>query len=132
NTIAHQYFKLAPAGDGIVFSIVHLKGGATPLETPWTKTKFDALDTLIEGLLETATRLRGALTDGTFVLQQHAPNWINWFGQADIPLPMRHTISPALHDHLSHTPQSHPDSSPHPTNPQTTERMPEEPPEKEK
>jgi hypothetical protein len=37
NTLAHQYFKPAPAGDGVVFSIVHVKGGAAPLETPWTK-----------------------------------------------------------------------------------------------
>ncbi len=131
NTIAHQYFKLAQAGDGIIFSIVHIKGGAAPLETPWTKTKFDQLDNLLNGMLATASCLRGALTDGTFVLQQHDLNWINVFGQADVPLPIRHIMSPALHDSLSRQTQSHPDSSPHPTNPQATEKNHEEPPGKE-
>ena len=46
NTLAHQYFKPAAAGDGVIFSIVHIKGGAAPLETPWTKKDFDDLDTL--------------------------------------------------------------------------------------
>jgi hypothetical protein len=131
NTIAHQYFKLAPAGDGIIFSIVHMNGGAAPLETPWTKTKFDELDNLLEGMLATATRLRVALTDGTFMLQRRDLSWLHWFGgQADTPLPMRHTMSPALHDSLSRPTQSPPDSGLHLTSPKATEKTPEEPPEK--
>jgi hypothetical protein len=131
NTIAHQYFKLAPAGDGIIFSIVHVKGGTAPLETPWTKTKFDDLDNLLDGLMATATRLRIALIGGTFVLRRHDLNWLDVFGQAYTPLPMQHMISPALHDSLSHQTQSPPDSSPHPTSPQATGKTPEEPREEE-
>src|SRR5437764_14681223 len=41
NTLAHQYFKPAPNGDGIVFAMVHVKGGAAPQETPWTKADFE-------------------------------------------------------------------------------------------
>ena len=104
NTIAHQYFKLAAAGDGIIFSVVHVNGGAAPIEMPWTKTKFDDLDNLLEGLMATATRLRGALTDGTFVLRRHDLNWLDVFGQAY--------------------------TNPHPTSPQATGKTPEEPPEK--
>jgi hypothetical protein len=112
NTLSHQYFKTAPNGDGVVFLIVHTKGGAAPLETPWTKTDFDEKGKIADNLMATAVRLKSALTDGTFVLQRHNPNWINWFGQADIPLPMQHTMSPALHDHLSRPTQSPLDSDP--------------------
>jgi hypothetical protein len=129
NTLAHQYFKPAPAGDGVIFSIVKIKGGAAPLETPWTKQEFDDLDNLLEVMLATATRLRVALTDGTFVLQRRDLNWLNWFGQADSPLPMRSTMSPALLDYLSPPPQSPPDS--HPANPGKIAQTPESPQEKE-
>jgi hypothetical protein len=83
-------------------------------------------------VLATATRLRSALTGGTFVLRQRdLINWINGFGQADIPLPMRPITSPALHDSLSRPTESPPGSSHHPTSQQATEKTPEEPPEKE-
>jgi hypothetical protein len=136
NTIAHQYFKLAPDDDGIIFSIVPRKGGPAPLETPWTKTKFDELDNLLEGLLVTAMRLRGALTNETFVLQRHDPehrnlNWLEVFGQAYTPPPMQHIMSPALHDSLNLQIQSPPDSSLHPTSPQATEKTPDKPLQKE-
>jgi hypothetical protein len=131
NTLSHQYFKTAPNGDGVVFLIVHTKGGAAPLETPWTKTDFDEKGKIADNLMATAVRLKSALTDGTFVLQRHNPNWINWFGQADIPLPMQHTMSPALHDHLSRPTQSPLDSDRHPTSPQAIGKTPEEPQEKE-
>jgi hypothetical protein len=90
NTLAHQYFKLAPNGDGVIFSIVKIKGGTAPLETPWTKKEFDDQDTMLEGMLATATRLKVALIGRTFEVQQHALGWLtpSWFEQGT-PLPMR-------------------------------------------
>jgi hypothetical protein len=131
NTLAHQHFRPAQNGDGVIFSIVHAKGGAAPLETPWTKKTFNDDDTELDGMLVTATRLKDALTGGTFAIQGHLWLTQSWYEQG-IPLPMRNISSPALWDYQSHQPRSLHDSqerSEHQSNPKTPAQTPDKPQE---
>jgi hypothetical protein len=126
NTLAHQPFKPAPEGDGVVFSIVHVKSGTMPVETPWKKRDFEAKGAAIEGFISAATELRTALTGSSFTIKRDDMPWLTaargWWP------PTQQQFSPALWNYLSQQTQSAPDLNPDPANQKKDDQTPDIPP----
>lgn len=134
NTLAHQYFKAAPEGNGVIFSITHVKGGTTPLDTPWAKADFETKGSALNGMMATATQMRDALTGRTFTFpKRHHHLWgqMMYEDRSDVWQPTPRNIGPALWAGIQQNqPQSLPGSDPDPANPKTDDKTPDTPQEK--
>jgi hypothetical protein len=125
NMIAHDAFEPDPEG-GVVFLPVKAKKQFSRPRDKWSVTKFEEEGKAIATLAEHVARLKARFSDQTtFELPP-----FGWFeGMQETPLPMRHTMSPALLDSLSHSVPMPPSSDP--PNQEKIYQTPEGPPEKE-
>ncbi len=109
NMIAHDAFGPDLSGDGVVFLPVKAKKEFSRLRDIWSIDKFKKEMEAIAERAENVARLKARFTCQTTF--EFPP--FGWFeGMQDIPLPMRHTMSPALLDSLSHFVPMPPSSDP--------------------
>jgi hypothetical protein len=129
NMIAHDAFEADTKGDGVVFFPVKTRGQLLRLREVWSVQKFSDEEQKIG---QFATTVRGIKEGLTKPEVKFGP--IDWMTNTTflLPrLPMRHTMSPALIDHLSRQLPDSPDSNPAASSPETNAQNPDKPQEKE-
>ena len=125
NMIAHDAFEPDLRGDGVVFFPVKAKKESSRPRDIWSIDKFKEEREAIAEMAENVALLKARFSSQTsFELPP-----FGWFeGMQDIPLPMRHTMSPVLLDSLSHFVPMPPSSDP--PNQEKIDQTPAKPEEK--
>jgi hypothetical protein len=126
NMIAHDSFEPDLSGDGVVFFPVKAKKEfSRPLEK-WGIEKFKEEGKAIAEIAENVARLKARFSrETTFELPPFG--WVDTMQGS--PVPMRHIMSPALLDSLSHSVPMPPSSDP--PNQEKIDQTPDKPQEKE-
>jgi hypothetical protein len=108
NMIAHDGFR--PNDEGVEFLTVKAKGKFDLPKIIWNADRFQSEGAIVAQYRSLLDGLQAHFQAQPLAQRAYAGALLDALQYADTPLPMRHTMSPALLYYLSHQPQDPPDN----------------------